>query len=121
MVFIFAAMSRAMHEPTFWILTALIDAPRHGYGMIQQVTALSGGQTRLQAGTLYAALDRLVGEGLVEVDREETIDGRPRRYYRLTQQGAAALTAETARLERTARTAKRLLTARPTFGQVTFG
>jgi PadR family transcriptional regulator, regulatory protein PadR len=121
MVFILAAMSRAMHEPTFWILTALVEGPRHGYGVIQQVAGLSGGQMRLQAGTLYAALDRLVGQGLVEVDREETIDGRPRRYYRLTQPGTATLTAETARLERTARTAKRLLTDRPAFGQMTFG
>jgi DNA-binding PadR family transcriptional regulator len=120
MVFILVAVRKAMHEPTFWILTALIDAPRHGYGVIQQVAELSGGQTRLQAGTLYAALDRLVGEGLAEVDREETIDGRPRRYYRLTQQGTTALAAETARLERTARTAKRLLAARPAVGQVTF-
>ncbi|MFI5844808.1 PadR family transcriptional regulator [Catenuloplanes sp. NPDC051500] len=114
-------MSRAMHEPTFWILTAMIDAPRHGYGLIKQVVELSGGQRRLQAGTLYAALDRLVGEGLVEVDHEETIDGRPRRYYRLTRQGASALTAETARLEHTARTARRLLAAHPAFGQVSFG
>ena len=110
-----------MREPTFWILTALVEAPRHGYGVIQQVAALSDGEMRLQAGTLYAALDRLVAEGLAEVDREEIVDGRPRRYYRLTEQGTAALTAETARLARNARTADRLLAGRPSFGQVTFG
>jgi DNA-binding PadR family transcriptional regulator len=88
---------------------------------MQEVAALSGGHVRLQAGTLYAALDRLVGEGSVEVDREETIDGRPRRYYRLTEHGTAALTAETARLERLARTAKRVLAGRPSLGQVSFG
>jgi PadR family transcriptional regulator PadR len=121
MIFIFAAMSKAMREPTFWILTALVDTPRHGYGVIQQVAALSGGEVRLQAGTLYAALDRLVAEGLAEVDREETVDGRPRRYYRLTERGATTLAAETARLARNAQTATRLLAGRPSFGQVMFG
>lgn len=42
---------------------------------------------RIGAGTLHGALDRLVGEGLVVVDREETVEGRPRRYYRLTDAG----------------------------------
>jgi DNA-binding PadR family transcriptional regulator len=40
---------------------------------------------RLRAGTLYAALDRLADEKLVEVDREEVVDARLRRYYRLTR------------------------------------
>ncbi|WP_433729512.1 PadR family transcriptional regulator [Actinoplanes sp. CA-051413] len=91
-------MAASMREPTFWILTALASAPRHGYGVIQEASALSGGRVVLQAGTLYAALDRLTAEGLVEVDREELVDGRNRRYYRLTHRGATALTAETERL-----------------------
>ena len=101
-----------MREPTFWILTALVEQPRHGYGVMQQVAALSGGEVRLLAATLYAALDRLAAEGLVEVDREETVDGRPRRYYRLTSEGGAALTAETRRLSRNVKAATRLLGAR---------
>ena len=87
-----------MREPTFWILTALASEPRHGYGVIQQVSALSDGEVILQAGTLYAALDRLAADGLVEVDREELVAGRARRYYRLTNGGASALVAETERL-----------------------
>jgi DNA-binding PadR family transcriptional regulator len=101
-----------MHEPTFWILTALVDQPRHGYGIIQEAAALSGDQVRLQAGTLYAALDRLAAEGLVELDHQEVVGGRPRRYYRLTDGGAAALDAETARLARNATTASQRLSAR---------
>jgi DNA-binding PadR family transcriptional regulator len=89
----------SMREPTFWILTALASEPRHGYGVIQQAAALSGGRVNLQAGTLYAALDRLTAEGLVAVDREELVDGRTRRYYRLTNRGASALGAETERLQ----------------------
>lgn len=91
-------MPAPMREPSFWILTALAAEPRHGYGVIQQASVLSGGRITLQAGTLYAALDRLAAEGLVEVDREELVDGRNRRYYRLTRRGATALGAETERL-----------------------
>ena len=87
-----------MREPTFWILTALASEPRHGYGVIRQAAALSGDRVILQAGTLYAALDRLAAEGLVEVDHDEVVDGRTRRYYRLTRRGASALSAETERL-----------------------
>jgi DNA-binding PadR family transcriptional regulator len=87
-----------MREPTFWILTALASTPRHGYGIIQEAARLSGGRVKLQAGTLYAALDRLAAEGLVEPDSDEVVDGRTRRYYRLTGAGASALDAETARM-----------------------
>jgi PadR family transcriptional regulator PadR len=103
---------KAMREPTFWILTALAERPLHGYGVIQQAAALSDGQVVIQAGTLSAAIDRLCAEGLVEPDHEDVVDGRTRRYYRLTQEGAGALDAETVRLARNARTAARQLAAR---------
>ncbi|MEV0393253.1 PadR family transcriptional regulator [Polymorphospora rubra] len=113
-------MTRPMREPTFWILTALVDQPRHGYGVMQQVTKLSGGEAQLLPATLYAALDRLAVEGLVEIDREEAVGGRLRRYYRLTDEGGAALTAETQRLSRNVQTANRLLNAlRPPAGPAT--
>ncbi|MFG1989995.1 PadR family transcriptional regulator [Actinoplanes sp. NPDC048988] len=106
-------MAKAMREPTFWILTALAQQARHGYGIIQSAAALSEGQVKLQAGTLYAALDRLHAEGLIEVDHDEKVDGRDRRYYRLTVGGVAALDAEVARLAQNVRTAGRQLAARP--------
>ena len=112
-IFILAAMAKPMREPTFWILTALASRPRHGYGIIQEVSGLSEGQMTLQAGTLYAALDRLQAEGVIEVDRDEKVDGRDRRYYRLTDHGALALDEEIERLGRNARTAGRQLAARP--------
>ncbi|MCY1145508.1 PadR family transcriptional regulator [Actinoplanes sp. Pm04-4] len=112
-------MAKAMREPTFWILTALVDQARHGYGIIQQAASLSDGQVTLQAGTLYAALDRLHAEGLVAIDHDETVDGRPRRYYRLTRGGVAALQEETTRLERNASTASRQLAARRHLGEAT--
>lgn len=98
-----------MRRPSFLILSALASGPLHGYAVIKEVARLSDDQVHLAAGTLYAALDRLSAEGLVAVDREETVDGRPRRYYRLTQPGAAALAAEAARMSRDARLAARRL------------
>ncbi|GGT19530.1 hypothetical protein GCM10010176_075080 [Nonomuraea spiralis] len=96
---------RSLQEPSFLILTALAAAPQHGYGIITDVERISEGELRLRAGTLYAALDRLQAEGLIAEDREEIVDGRLRRYYRLTEDGGRRLTAEAARLQRNARTA----------------
>lgn len=101
-----------LREPTFLILTALAREPMHGYGIVHEVAALSDGRLTLRPGTLYGALDRLADEGLVEPDREEIVDGRLRRYYRLTEPGTAALTAETERLRRNVEAASQRLQAR---------
>ena len=87
-----------VQEPSFFILTALAAQPLHGYGVMQAVAELSGGRLNLRAGTMYAALDRLSEEGLIVVDREEAVQGRLRRYYRLTDAGAARLAAEVQQL-----------------------
>jgi DNA-binding PadR family transcriptional regulator len=94
-----------MQEPTFLILTALAAGPQHGYGIMTDAAQISGGRVRLRAGTLYAALDRLLGEGLVIVDREEIVDSRLRRYYKLTPPGAELLAGEAARMQANARIA----------------
>lgn len=99
-------MVQEMREPTYWILTAMAGGRRHGYALIGEVDALSDGRVRLRVTTLYAALDRLQREGLVVVDGEETVEGRRRRYFRLTADGAAALQAEALRLELRARRAR---------------
>src|SRR5580700_303693 len=80
-----------IREPTYLVLTALAGGRLHGYGVIQEVEAISAGKVRLRAGTLYATLDRLVDEGLVNLAGEEVVEGRLRRYYRLTPQGRATL------------------------------
>jgi DNA-binding PadR family transcriptional regulator len=100
---------QAMREPSFLVLTALADGPQHGYGIMADVAQISQGRVRLRAGTLYAALDRLRGDGVVDVDREEIVDGRLRRYYRLTPAGAELLAAEAARLSANASIATRRL------------
>jgi DNA-binding PadR family transcriptional regulator len=103
-----------MREPTFLVLTALAEEPRHGYAVIEDVSGMTGGRVRLRAGTLYAALDRLRAEGLIEVDREEVVQSRLRRYYRLTGAGEQSLATETARLRAQAAIAERRLHARRT-------
>ena len=83
-----------MTGQAFFVLTALASGPRHGYGIVGEVTELSQGRVQLKIGSLYGVLDRLVVEGLIEADREEAHDGRLRRYYRLTQDGRRALAQE---------------------------
>ena len=94
----------------FHILLALTDGHRHGYGIIQDVAGRTEGAVRLGTGTLYTALARLEGLGLVdESDRRAPAaeDDDRRRYYRLTPLGRAVLTAETERLETLVRHARK--------------
>ncbi|MEV0147694.1 MULTISPECIES: PadR family transcriptional regulator [unclassified Nonomuraea] len=101
-------------EPMFLALTALVDEPRHGYGIVQEVDRLSEGRVQLKIGSLYGVLDRLAADGLVELDREEVQRGRLRRYYRLTDDGARTLADEAARLAANAEAATARLRARGT-------
>lgn len=94
-----------LREPSFFILTALAEQPLHGYGVMKAVEELSGGRVQLRAGTLYAALDRLTEQGMLTVVREEAVEGRLRRYYRLTDDGAATLAAEAEQLRAAANAA----------------
>ena len=102
-----------IQEPTFLILAALAGGDLHGYGIIKEVEALSDGRLRLSPGTLYGALDRLKNDGLVEITGEERVEGRLRRYYRLTDDGVAALQQEIDRQERVTAIARVKLRARP--------
>lgn len=106
-------MARNMQEPTFLILTALAESPKHGYGLIEEVSRLSKGATKLGVGTLYTALDRLSAEGLIRHTGDETVNGRVRRFYELTDSGASALADEVARLEANLAAARASLRLRP--------
>ena len=107
-------MAFRMSEQAYLVLLSLAEEPRHGYGIVQAVKALSDDRVRLGAGTLYGILDRLVEAGYAEASGEIVVDGRLRRYYRLTPDGMAALAAETARLTDLSSLARRVLAARPT-------
>jgi PadR family transcriptional regulator, regulatory protein PadR len=98
-----------LREPTYLAMVALAGQPLHGYGIIKEVQRLSRGRSDMKAGTLYALLDRLETDGLVQVDREEVVDGRLRRYYDLTKEGAAVLADESLQRSVTSREALRRL------------
>ncbi len=110
---------RAMQQATLLILTALASGSQHGYGIIGDVTRISSGRVRLGAGTLHAALDRLRRDGLIEVDREEVVESRLRRYCRLTAAGSRDLATESARLQSDARAALSRLGGRAGVSQAT--
>src|SRR5215469_18586740 len=92
-----------MREPTYFVLAALLAGPLHGYAIIKRAEGMSGGRVRLATGTLYTALDRLTAEGHVRLVSEETVNGRIRRSYGLTDAGSAALRAEAQRMAEAAR------------------
>jgi DNA-binding PadR family transcriptional regulator len=89
-----------MTPQVFQILLALADHDLHGYAIIKDIADRTGGQMRLTASTLYAALKRLLDEGLIEERDPPRDDTDPRRrYYRLTRAGRTAGRAEAERLD----------------------
>ena len=94
----------------FFVLYSIADGEKHGYAIMKEATALSGGEFRMGPGTLYTTLQRLLDLGLIgEVagpgDPEER--GARRRYYRLTGNGRAVLEAEVGRMDLVMRMARR--------------
>ncbi len=105
-------MNKPMTEQAFFVLTTLIDEPLHGYAIMQAMTDLSDGRVNVRVGTLYGVLDRLSAEGLIELDREEIVQGRARKYYRLSDEGSIALARDAARQSANAAAAQRRLAPR---------
>lgn len=93
--------SSVMSDPVLHILLALSDCPRHGYAIVQEIEARTGGAVRLGTGTLYTALKRLRKDGLIRevVTGGESEGGRNRRTYGLTSVGRSALERQTSRLK----------------------
>lgn len=79
-----------MQELALLLLTALADAPRHGYAVAQEVKTITDGRVVPRTGALYGALDRLLAEGLIKVEREEVVGGRARRIFALAPAGRSA-------------------------------
>ena len=92
----FLPLTPAIHH----ILLALADEERHGYGIMLEVSRLTGG-TRMGPGTLYGTLKRMLVAALVEETGsrpDPALDDERRRYYRITRLGKAVLQAETSRI-----------------------
>jgi PadR family transcriptional regulator, regulatory protein PadR len=102
-------MSIELREPSFLLLTALADGPKHGYALLSEVAELSSGRVELKVGSLYAIIERAEGAGLVEHVRDDVVNGRLRRYYGLSDAGRERLAEEASRLEENARRARERL------------
>jgi DNA-binding PadR family transcriptional regulator len=91
-----------LHKDTFHILVALADHDRHGYSIMQDITARTEGRIRLRPSSLYSAIHRMLEDGLIEEldERPSGNDDERRRYYRLTPFGRKIAIAEARRLER---------------------
>ena len=90
-----------LKHSTYQILLALGDGDSlHGYAVMQAIAEMTQGRETILPGTLYAALARMVDEGLVEESepRDDASGGPPRRYYRRTSFGRAVARAESERL-----------------------
>ena len=86
---------------TFHILVALADEDRHGYAILKDVAARTGGAHTLSITTLYRSVERMVEQGLIrEVGSRPSkdMDDERRRYYRITPFGRAVAKAEARRL-----------------------
>jgi DNA-binding PadR family transcriptional regulator len=85
----------------FHILLALANQERHGYGIMQEVMAMTQNQVRMGPGTLYGSIKRMLKANLIEESDERPdpeLDDERRRYYRLTDLGQRVLAAEAQRL-----------------------
>src|SRR5688572_19759243 len=85
----------------FHILLALVDGEKHGYGIMQEVSALTNGSMRMGPGTLYGTIKRMLDTKLIEESDERpdpALDDERRRYYRITASGRRAAQTESVRL-----------------------
>lgn len=91
------------------ILLALATGDNHGYAIMKEIEAFTGGSVTMGPGTLYGAIKQMLKAGLIEESSERPdpeLDDERRRYYRLTDLGGSTLDAEVVRLEQLARTAR---------------
>jgi DNA-binding PadR family transcriptional regulator len=97
------AIDQPLAPQTYHILLALGGETLHGYGIIQAFEELTGGAETLLPGSLYAALGRMVQDGIIEEAApppNDSSSGPARRYYRMTRRGRAAARTESARRAR---------------------
>jgi DNA-binding PadR family transcriptional regulator len=80
----------------FHILLVLSKEDLHGYGIMREVEAESEGRVRLEVGSMYRLIARMMDEGLIADAGRENHDRR--RYYRITEFGKQAARLEARRL-----------------------
>lgn len=87
-------------ESYFYILLCLYSGPKHGYGIMQDTAALSGGTVKIGSGTMYGATGNMLKKGwIVEIPNPDPADTR-KRLYSLTDTGKDMLMSEVERLQK---------------------
>ena len=94
---------QTLTEQMFYILLCL-QKPNHGYGIVQKVRQLTGGEIVLAPGTMYGSLSKMEKDGLITLVAEQD----KRRIYQLTALGSEVLQLELKRVERLYRNAKEM-------------
>ena len=84
-----------MTETAFYILLCL-QKPNHGYGIVQTVEKMTGGEIKLAPGTMYGSLSKMEKDKVIEFLYEE----EKRKIYRITELGNEVLQLELRRIER---------------------
>ncbi|HSR70234.1 MAG TPA: PadR family transcriptional regulator [Acidobacteriota bacterium] len=96
-------------EPVFYLLAALADGDKHGWGILKEVEDLTEGRVSMSPGTLYGIIKRLLEqEWIAESEQRppQRWDDRRRKYYRLTEQGRQVAQAEARRLQEAVKLAR---------------
>jgi PadR family transcriptional regulator, regulatory protein PadR len=89
---------KPLTTPSLYLLLCLGGEERHGYELMKMAAEVSDGSVSFGPATLYTTLQRLIEDGLIEATREETVNGRQRRYYKITGAGAKRLNEEGERM-----------------------
>ena len=105
--------NKPLSEPVLYILMSLAEMPRHGYALIKDIEAVSGGRVRLSTGTLFGAIRRLLENGWIQHFQQEDT-ARDKQAYRLTAAGRKQLQLELDRLKQLTRTVHARLRTRKT-------
>jgi PadR family transcriptional regulator, regulatory protein PadR len=82
------------------ILQSLRLKPMHGYALVKHIKQVSDNLLRVEEGSLYPALQRMLKEGLLEAQTGTSSKGRPTRIYRLTNAGIQHLEREVVSFEK---------------------
>jgi transcriptional regulator len=91
------------------ILRTLLFGPSHGHAIAKRVRAMSDDVLHLETGSLYPALHRLEGQGLIDAEWNTSDKGKRAKYYRLTKSGRKRLVSEQSKWERLSAAMARVL------------
>ena len=91
------------------ILRTLTLGTLHGYAIAQHIARSSDGELRIEQGSLYPALQRMLRRGWIKSEWRATENNRRARYYALTRVGQRQLTAQVAEWDRSSEAVNRVL------------